>query len=170
MKKLLILLMICLFPACQNTEATLTEAEESLPFHILQPSSLSEGWKVKETIYEEDLVVIVYKHEKEGTIELIQDQHIQGLNQKALKQYMEHGEWSSYNNLDTRHHTLVIDKYIGEWTILPEEERKMQYTFVRQFDLYAEPRQGISYYQVTGQDVTSEEVVSFVETLSGVTS
>ncbi|PTL39028.1 hypothetical protein C6Y45_08605 [Alkalicoccus saliphilus] len=165
MKKLLFLILFLTAGGCGGTDATLSSADYELPFHVLQPESLSEEWAAKETIYDENLVILTYEHKEKGTIELIQDQQIQGLNKEELRLYMNEGAWPVSAKIDGNSQTLMIDDYVGEWSAFPEADQHLQYTFVRQFDLYAEPQQGMPYYQVIGRDVSSSDIINFVESL-----
>jgi hypothetical protein len=165
MKKMLFLILFLTAGGCESTEATLSSADYELPFHVLQPESLAEDWTAKETIYDENLVILTYEHKEKGTIELIQDQQIQGLNKEKLRLYMNEGVWPASAKVDMNSQTLMIEDYVGEWSAFPEAERRLQYTFVRQFDLYAEPQKGMPYYQVIGRDVSSSDMINFVESL-----
>ncbi|SDO27002.1 hypothetical protein [Alkalicoccus daliensis] len=165
MKKLLLLMLLLFLSACQSPEAVLTEAEQNVPFQLLMPQELSKEWSLKEVIYEDDLVVAVYKNDQNGTIELIQDPKIQGLNKEVLRDYLKQGEWGEQDIQLSSQDMMVIRNYVGEWTALEEEEWKTQYTFVRQFDLFTEPLDGLPYYQVIGVEVPAEEIIKFVKSL-----
>lgn len=165
MKKCLFILLLFL-TACQNSESTLMEANEELPFHVLKPVELSEEWKIQNIIYEDDMVITIYENEENGVIEFIQDQNIQGLDHLQLKDFMKDGERVGDQLTETPPQPMMIDDYIGEWAVLNDHQWDMQYTFLRQFDLFQEPVQGVSYYQVIGRDVPAEKIIEFVETLN----
>lgn len=165
MKKMLILVLFFL-TACQQEEAELQEANEELPFHVLHPVELSEEWHVREVIYEDEIVIVIYEDENNGVIELIQDQHIQGLDHEVLRDFLRSGQWSREDAAYKFDQPFMINDFVGEWTLLDKEDSNIQYTFMRQFDLFQEPAAGASYYQVIGKDVPAEKLEDFVASLN----
>lgn len=162
--------MLLLLSACANDEAALSEADEGTNVSVLKPVQLNENWELQEVVQDDNLIVSVYEHAEKGTVELIQDQQIQGLDPAELRDYLNDGNWTGDFHRPADGMPLAIHEYVGEWTSLPDPEERVQYTFVRQFDLFQTPADGLSYYQVIGQNVSESDVIEFVEALDRVQS
>ncbi|WP_444685016.1 hypothetical protein [Alkalicoccus luteus] len=171
MKKIWIgICMLFILSACAGDESALDEADAGTNVSVLKPVQLNEDWELQQVVEDDNLIVSIYEHAEKGTVELIQDQQIQGLDPVELRDYLNDGNWAGDLNNPADGMPLAIHDYVGEWTSLSNPEERVQYTFVRQFDLFQTPAEGLSYYQVIGQNVSESDVIEFVEALDRVQS
>jgi hypothetical protein len=168
LKNVMIVVLVVLLASCTQTDSTLTQAKQELPFPVLYPEEVPEGWAVDETIYEDRLLVIIFNNNQEGQIELVQDQNIQGLDVDELRNHV----LSSVpvgNEFLVNHEVVEVGDYVGELAYFTDPISTLQYTFVQKNELFTENIGPIPYYQVIGKGVSSDELKEFIHTLEAST-
>ncbi|UTR14120.1 DUF4245 domain-containing protein [Salipaludibacillus sp. LMS25] len=164
LKNVMTILLVVLLASCVQTDSTLTQAREELPFPVLYPEEIPDGWAVNETIYEDRLLVIIFNNNQEGQIELVQDQNIQGLDVDELRSHVL-SNVSVGSEFLLSHEVVEVGDYVGELAYFTDPISTLQYTFVEKNELFNESVGPIPYYQVIGKGVSSDELKEFIHTL-----
>ncbi|WP_416149062.1 hypothetical protein ACM26V_22895 [Salipaludibacillus sp. HK11] len=142
----------------------MSQAKRELSFPILFPETILEDWTIEETIFEDRLLVTSFKNNDRGTIELIQDQNIQGLDEERLRNHLIFNE--SPTNLSQETEEIVeIYNYVGEMAYFMEPNPIVQFTFVVKNDLLAEVNDIVPNYQIIGKEISTDELRKFISTL-----
>ncbi|MGJ9385637.1 hypothetical protein [Salipaludibacillus sp. CF4.18] len=156
--------LIVIVVACSHAEATFSQAKKELPFPVLIPESDLDGWDMEETIYEDELLVSSFIGENNRQIDLIQDQNIQGLDIPSLREHLDlNMDFSGVRKPDTE--VVEVSDYIGELSYFADPLPSIQYTFVDKKGLFEETNEKVPSYQVIGKEVSTEELILFVESL-----
>ncbi|WP_143522450.1 hypothetical protein, partial [Pseudomonas sp. 2822-17] len=83
MKKMLFYVVISFvlffLMGCSKADVTVHQAARELPFPVVLPDPLPEGWEVADTVFDDDLLVLSYETEAGRRVDLVQDLNIQGL-------------------------------------------------------------------------------------------
>ncbi|MBU9713697.1 DUF4245 domain-containing protein [Evansella tamaricis] len=162
---LVLFVFLVMINGCSKSDATVFHAARELPFPVLVPDPLPEGWEVVETVYEDELLVVSYRTGSDSRVELVQDLRIQGLDTLLLRDYLLLGS-VNLPSLEEDKEIREISNYVGELTVFLEPIQIVQYTFVTKEDLIRSSGQHVPLYQVIGkQQATIEEVMELVGSL-----
>ncbi|UTR09102.1 DUF4245 domain-containing protein [Evansella sp. LMS18] len=145
---------------------TFNQAVRELPFPVLLPDDLPEGWEIAETVYDEELLVVSYDTGDGGRIELVQDQNIQGLELYTLRNYIISGS-TSQDLIESGITIQEFSDFIGELISFDEPVPTIQYTFVKKKNLFGS-LENIPVYQVIGKEATLGDIRKFTERLEAV--
>ncbi|WP_167553267.1 hypothetical protein [Evansella clarkii] len=166
MLKISAAVIFLLLTACSSSDMTFNQAVRELPFPVLLPDELPEGWEISETVYDEELLVVSYDTGDGGRIELVQDQNIQGLELYTLRNYIISGN-TSQDLIESGITIQEFSDFIGELISFDEPVPTIQYTFVNKKNLFGS-LENIPVYQVIGKEATLGDIRKITERLEAV--
>ncbi|MBU9720855.1 MULTISPECIES: hypothetical protein [Bacillaceae] len=162
-KYLMLSFVIVISIGCSKSDMTVYQAARELPFPVLLPDPLPEGWEINETVFDDDLLVLSYKTENDGRVDLVQDLNIQGLDILALQTHVIVEGLNTTSSFPDESYT-EIGGFIGELNRFVEPVPIVQYTFVNKDDLF-NANDNIPLYQAIGKQASEVEVRKLVESL-----
>ncbi|PRO64729.1 hypothetical protein [Alkalicoccus urumqiensis] len=164
-KRAWLILLLLLMAGCSLEHTSSEEdVQQSTAYPVLS-TELEEEWTLSSVMEDETLLVFTYEHVDGSRIELVHDPAIQGMDHRALREYVLSPEHTLTAAGVLHHSYMSVNHFVGEWQE-SEALQKTHFTFLERSQVFEDHAE--VYYQIIAEDVPKEKMIQFIDSLDTV--